>query len=132
MKMLPGIILLICLFSCSGKHETDNILPEGTMREVIWDMMRADQYVAAFLVKDSTHNKKAESIKLYEEVFHIHKITRDQFKTSFDYYSSRPDLLRPILDSLAKRKIEPAHIRPNHPGRKDSLVKPILRKLQKR
>lgn len=131
MKIFPGILLLIYLFSCSEKRPSNDILPMDKMREIMWDMMRADQYVAAFLLKDSTHNKKAESIKLYEEIFQIHKITREQFKTSFDYYSSRPDLLRPILDSLAKRKMEPAHIRPNHPVRKDSLVKPFLRKVQK-
>jgi hypothetical protein len=132
MKILPGILLLLCcLPSCSEDPRNKDILPEAKMREIIWDMMRADQYVTAFLLKDSTRNKQAESVKLYEEVFHVHKITRDQFKTSFDYYSSRPDLLRPILDSLAKRKIEPAHVRPNHPIRKDSLVKPILRKFQK-
>jgi len=131
MKIFPGILLFIYLLSCSEKRQVNDILPEDKMREVMWDLMRADQYVTAFLLKDSTHNKKAESIKLYEEIFQIHKITREQFKTSFDYYSSRPDLLRPILDSLAKRKMEPARIRPNHPVRKDSLVKPFLRKVQK-
>jgi len=131
MKILPGILLFVCLFSCSEKQQNPNVLSQAQMREIIWDMMRADQYVAAFLMKDSTHNRKAESVKLYDEIFYIHKITREQFKTSFDYYSSRPDLLRPILDSLAKRKIEPAHLHPNRPVRRDSLVKPFLRKAQK-
>src|SRR6185295_8648756 len=130
-KFVAGILFIVVFFSCSEKEHKKGILPESEMREIMWDMMRADQYVAAFLLRDSTHNKKDESIRLYEEIFHIHKITREQFKTSFDYYSSRPDLLRPIVDSLAKRKIEPAHIRTTHPARKDSLVKPILRKLQK-
>ena len=93
--------------------------------------MRADQYVAAFLLKDSTYHKKDESIRLYEEIFHIHKITREKFKASFDYYSSRPDLFRPIIDSLAQRKIEPPHPRSTRPVRKDSLIKPLLRKRQK-
>ena len=98
------------------------------MREVMWDMMRADQYVAAFLKKDSIHSRKDQSIALYEEIFHIHKITREQFKTSFDYYSSRPDLLRPIIDSLAKRKIESPHLRPGRPVSKDSLVRSLIPK----
>jgi len=132
MKFLAGILLLFILFlSCSEKEQKKDILPEKEMREVMWDMMRADQYVAAFLLKDSTRNKKAESIKLYEEIFHIHKITREQFKTSFDYYSSQPDLFRPIIDFLAKRKITTAPIRPTHPVRKDSLVKSLLHKREK-
>jgi len=131
MKFFPGILLLLTpFFSCSENEQKKDVLPENEMRDVMWDMMRADQYVGSFL-KDSTHSKKDQSIGLYEEVFHIHKITREQFKTSFDYYSSRPDLFRPILDSLAKRRIESPHLRPAHPGRKDSLTKPLLRKLQK-
>lgn len=132
MKFVAGILLvIITFFSCSKKESKSDILPEGEMREIMWDMIRADQYVASFLLKDSTRNKKDESVSLYEEIFHIHKITRKQFKTSFDYYSSRPDLFRPIMDSLAKRKVEPTRIRSNRPVRKDSLIKPILRKLQK-
>ena len=132
MKFVAGILISIISFlSCSEKEQKKDILPEKEMREVMWDMMRADQYVAAFLSKDSAHSKKDESIRLYDEIFQIHKITREQFKTSFNYYSSQPDLFRPIIDSLAKRKIEPPHIRPGHPVRKDTLVKPLLRKLQK-
>jgi hypothetical protein len=132
MKFLPGILLmLISFFSCSEKEQKKDILPENEMREVMWDMMRADQYVAAFLLKDSTRTKKDESIRLYEEIFHIHKITREEFKASFDYYSSRPDLFRPIIDSLTKRKIEPLHVHPTRPARKDSLGRPFLRKLPK-
>ena len=132
MKLLAGILLsIISFFSCSEQEQKKDILPEKEMREVMWDMMRADQYVAAFLSKDSTHSKKDESTRLYDEIFQIHKITREQFKTSFNYYSSQPDLFRPIIDSLAKRKIEPPRIRPGHPVRKDTLVKPLLRKLQK-
>lgn len=132
MKFFPWIpVIIISFFSCARKEQKKDILPENEMREVMWDMMRADQYVAAFLPKDSTRTKKDQSIDLYEDIFHIHKITREQFKASYDYYSSRPDLFRSIVDSLAKRKVESPHLRPTHPGRKDSLVKPILRKLQK-
>jgi hypothetical protein len=72
----------------------------------MWDLVRADQYVADYLAKDSTRNKKEESRILYEQVFRIHKITGNQFKESLAYYTSQPDLFRPIIDSLAKRKKE--------------------------
>ena len=128
MKILPGILLLLISFvSCSEKGRRKDILPENEMRQVIWDMMRADQYVAGFRLKDSTHNKRNESIRLYEEIFRIHKITREQFKTSFDYYTSRPDLFRPIIDSLSKIKIPPSPFHPSgRPGHKDSLARPFL------
>jgi len=70
----------------------------------MWDMLRADEYVSNFLLKDSTRKKKNESLKLYREIFSIYKISEQQFKESLDYYTSRPDLFQPIIDSLAKRK----------------------------
>jgi hypothetical protein len=134
MKYFPGFfLLLILLFSCARK-ENKNVLPENKMKEVMWDLIRADQYVADYLMRDSTRNKKDESMKLYEEIFHLHKVTRDQFKRSLAYYSSQPDLLRPIIDSLAKRKSEfmfpPTGV---HPFPPDSANKPRLhRQIPKR
>ncbi len=127
MKVFPGIplLLIILLFSCT-KKENANVLSENKMREVMWDMIRADQYVSDFLLKDSTRNKKDESAKLYEEIFHIHKITREKFKKSLDYYSSQPDLFRPIIDSLAKRRNE-LMPQQTHSIASDSSIKSLIK-----
>ena len=66
--------------------------------------MRADQYVQDFVLKDSSKNKKEESIKLYEKIFHIHHTTHEQFEKSQSYYQSNPLLYRPIMDSLVKKQ----------------------------
>jgi Domain of unknown function (DUF4296) len=118
------IIIIILFFSCTVKTKRNTVLSENKMREVVWDMLRADQYVSDFLLKDSTRKRKNESLKLYEEVFSIHKISEKEFKESLDYYSSRPDLFRPIIDSLAKRKTasSPYYHPPNFhpPGRSNN------------
>ena len=131
MKIFSVILLLAFLFfSCSEKEKKAGILSENKMREVMWDMVRADQYVTDFLIKDSTLKQNEESIKLYEEIFHLHKITRQQFQKSLEYYSSRPDLFRPLIDSLAARKNTTPP--PNaHPAVKDSLIK-LHKPFQKR
>ena len=54
MKLLPGIFLFSIFFFLFEKEQKKDILPENEMREVMWDMMRADQYVSDFLIKDST------------------------------------------------------------------------------
>ena len=123
MKFLSGIVLsIIFVFSCGTKDKKENILPENKMRAVMWDMIRADQYVSDFLLRDSTKNKREESEKLYEQIFYLHKITRDQFKKSLDYYSARPNLFQPIIDSLALRRNEfpPTS---SHPIMTDSALK---------
>ena len=106
MKKLFSIFIICLVFNCcSNKEKKDgSILSEAKMTEVMWDLMRADQFVNDFVMKDSTKNKKEESIRLYEEIFSIHHITADQFKKSQAYYQSNPLLFRPIIDSLAKKQ----------------------------
>ena len=93
------------------------------MRQVMWDMMRADEYVSHFVMKDSTKRKKDELEKMYDEIFRLHGITQGQFKRSFDYYTSSPELFRPIIDSLGKQKgdYKPYFAQPG--TAKDSLIK---------
>ena len=71
------------------------------MEKVLWDMIQAERYSTTFLKKDSTKNVNSETFKLYEEVFQIHKISRDQFVESYKFYLSRPDIMKTMLDSLS-------------------------------
>jgi hypothetical protein len=106
MKQLFGVFI-ICFFfyGCSDKEKKDSsILSEKQMTDVMWDLMRADQFVQDFVMKDSTKNKKEESLRLYEEIFRMHHTTAEQFKKSQAYYQSNPLLFRPIIDSLAKKQ----------------------------
>ena len=97
--------LIVCLSflfqSCIDKDKIPvNVLSKKNMQSVLWDLMRADEYVADYGGKDSTLNKKEKSIELYEQVFRIHNITRNEFQKSLDFYQGRPDLLKIILDSI--------------------------------
>lgn len=130
MKFFLCILVMACLFSsCSQKEKKEaGILPEKKMVAIAWDMVRADQFVTDYIIRDSGTNKKNERLKLYEEIFRIHKITREQFKKSLDYYSSNPGLFQPILDSLvAKQKtIPPNHpVQPTQPFKRDSILNHI-------
>ena len=104
MRFFWAISIAAVVVGCSRKEAPPSVLSQVKMREVRWDMVRADQYVSDFF-KDTAVSKRDESLRLYEAVFKIHKITREQFKESLHYYSSRPDLFQPIIDSLAKRKM---------------------------
>ena len=70
----------------------------------MWDMLKADVYVQDFVLKDSSKKKDEESTKLYDEIFHIHGTTADQFKKSLTYYQSEPAYFKPILDSLVTKQ----------------------------
>ena len=101
MRLALFIIPLVIIFGCIRDNKIPKgILPQNEMRKVMWDLMRADAYVADFIMKDSTRDKLAESAILYEKVFSIHATTEETFRKSVAFYESRPDLLKTIMDSL--------------------------------
>jgi hypothetical protein len=124
MKYLTWILFFIVYFlSCTYRESSrQDILPEKKMRDVVWDLMKADQFVSEFLLKDSTLDRKMESEKYYDEVFRIHNITADQFKKSWAYYQSNPELFKPIIDSIAGKRGDEIY-KPIHPFKTDSLTK---------
>ena len=89
---------------CRGKnHVPSGVLPREKMESVLWDMIQADQY-SSFLTKDSAHvDLKLERLRLYEQVFLLHGVSRDQFRKSYDYYMAHPDLTEALFDSLQTR-----------------------------
>ncbi len=73
------------------------------MQSVLWDVMRADEFIIYQATKDSTFNRRKESIELYKHVLDTHNITEEDFKKSMNFYQKRPDLLKIVLDSLQKK-----------------------------
>lgn len=94
--------ILTCIYSCTDKDSIPKrVLAPAKMENVLWDMIQAERYSTTFLKRDSTKDNKLETFKLYDEVFQIHKITREQFVESYKFYLSRPDIMKTLLDSLS-------------------------------
>ncbi len=91
--------MLFLLLSCGSSAKKD-ILPVNSMKQVVWDMMKADEWFAKTNMKDTLAKKKREDIRLYEQVFTVHHITREQFYTSYRYYETHPESLKELLDSV--------------------------------
>ena len=111
MRIFLFFILFVSVAGCNrDKTIPKGILSQNEMRKIMWDLMRADAYVADFIMKDSTRkqNQKVESAILYEQIFSIHSTTQEAFIKSRDFYERRPDLLKVITDSLRsdERKVQ--------------------------
>jgi hypothetical protein len=103
-------MLLLCLVAgmgCSDKNSVPRgILPKDKMERVMWDMAQADQYAALYLTKDSTHiDRKAETLRLYAEVFRLHQVDPEQFRKSYRYYLDHPELNQLLFDSVIARGV---------------------------
>lgn len=98
---MPVLLLLV---ACGKKNRIPSgVLPQKKMQVVMRDMMRADHFLTDYVFnKDSTINKKTESLKYYQQVFAIHDISREQFQKSYSFYAGRPALFKAIMDSISK------------------------------
>lgn len=116
----------ILLNACSDKDKLPkDILSKQKMREVMWDMIRAGEFLNNFVLnKDSAIDKVAESQKWYDKIYELHKTNEAEFDKSYAYYKAHPLLMREVLDSLSKRQ---ANARPvpynDNPSKGPALIK---------
>jgi hypothetical protein len=89
------------LYSCKPKEE-EHLSPEK-MQHILTDLHLAE--INSMLVYDSTHqarNKNIDSLALYyNEVFAHHRISKEEFSKSLEWYKANPQ----ELDSVYARVI---------------------------
>jgi hypothetical protein len=107
MVVLMVIVCCIAGIGCSDKNSVPRgILSRDKMEQVMWDMAQADQYAALYLAKDSPRiDRKAETLRLYAEVFRLHEVTPEEFRKSYHYYLDHPELNQLLFDSVIARGV---------------------------
>ena len=97
------VVLMLLMAACKQEKNKPVILTQIQMEKVIWDIMQVDEYANNYLSRDSINSIDKQRLQLYLEVFQLHHITRDDFNASFRYYSSKPDMMKVIFDSLTSK-----------------------------
>ena len=100
MRLTYSLFLLVMLGSCSGDSIPKEIIPPKKMQDVFWDYLRADVYTTDYIVPDSNRNAVAENLRLQNIVFANHKVSKEQFYKSYNYYLDHPELMTQLLDSM--------------------------------
>lgn len=95
------LLMTIAIFSCRGKNANLKALPFDTMKVVILDLMNAEQWNNFIIVKDTLLRNSKNNLKLYQQVFLVHHINKEQFYNSYQYYEEHPDKMKTLLDSLS-------------------------------
>jgi len=90
--------IVIFLVSCSSKNE--KIISLSDMKVIIWDMMCAENYYSYMTVSDTTFLQKKKNLQLYNQVFHFHDVSKEQFYNSYTYYEKHPDDMKVLFDSI--------------------------------
>ncbi len=101
MRIFIPLLVAIVLFSCADKKAfPKDILKPEKMQAVFWDYIRADVFAREFIKKDSATDIAVENLKLQQQLFSIHHITKEMFYKSYSYYITHPELMQTMLDSM--------------------------------
>ncbi|MEJ7737369.1 MAG: DUF4296 domain-containing protein [Chitinophagaceae bacterium] len=99
-------IFIIALFAmaCTGKRiDNSKIIPRQEMIKILWDIMLVDEFAVDFIHRDTAKDVEKERKILYLQVFDLHNVSREQFSSSFKFYSAHPQDMKMIFDSLNAR-----------------------------
>jgi hypothetical protein len=102
--LVIGLMFFFLFPACTNQYKVPSgIIPKEKMEKILWDMIVADRYVTSFLSKDTTLNLQEQALSMYEQVFTLNKITKDEFAKSMKFYLERPDISKVMLDSLSAK-----------------------------
>jgi Domain of unknown function (DUF4296) len=98
---VPLWLIVALLSSCSGeKGPGPDIIEQPVMMTVLGDVAKAEEYATQRAGRDSTLVYSRELMLQYKRVFAKHKINRQRFFKSINYYLSKPYLAKDMFDSL--------------------------------
>jgi hypothetical protein len=104
MRIGPIILALVFVACSSNNNVPSGIISPDKMQLIVFDLSKADEFVNNFIIKDTALDRNKEAMKLYQQVFIIHKVTREEFYKSFQYYQSNPDKNKLLFDSIVSRQ----------------------------
>lgn len=117
MRITILLAALALVSSCENKNTVPaGILKPEKMQAVLWDIIKADVFTTEFIKKDSSKNAAAENLKLQQQIFSIHKISKADFYNSYDYYKTNTITFKKVIDSMITRAER---------NRSDTLKKPL-------
>lgn len=70
------------------------------MKGIVWDLIKAGEWHLQTIVKDTLAKRKKDDIRLYQQVFAIHGVSKDQFYSSYKYYEAHPVEFKILIDSV--------------------------------
>lgn len=103
MRTCFAICIIVVFAACTDNTKVPkDLIQKDKMQKILWDMVQADRFAVDFLPRpgDSAYNE-TEVLKVYQKVFNVHGITRDQFLKSYTFYLNHPDITKVLYDSIS-------------------------------
>lgn len=103
-NVLAVFAVAVVLYACGNDDSIpSNVLKLDKMQAVMWDIVRADVFTVEYIKRDSVKNLQQENLRLQKKIFVLNNITHEQYYRSYEYYKSKPELMKALLDTMAAR-----------------------------
>ncbi len=104
MKGIVFLSVIGLLLGCTQSNDIPaDIIPKSKMETILWQLMQTDEFVTSTLIQDSIKGTDQQRIKLYQQVFTLNKVNKEEFNKSYKYYIGHPEISKVMFDSLATR-----------------------------
>jgi len=102
MRFFIAAMLVMLITGCADKPVTPpGIIPPEKMEKVMYDLMRTGEFLSGYvLYKDTSVNKTGESLKWYNKVWELHKVSEEEFRKSYLWYKDNPKVMSALMDSI--------------------------------
>jgi hypothetical protein len=113
MRLIAVILSVVILVACNNKRAPKGIMEPEPMQAVLWDMFMAGEFLQGYvLLQDTGINKLVKSDQVYNKVLALHKIDRETFDKSMNWYRQHPQMMKEVLDSIAAQNKEKSDQQP--------------------
>jgi hypothetical protein len=104
MRIILFLFLIVSLLACTNYTAIPkDVIAKEKMETILWQLIQIDQYTNSLVVKDSTQNKALARMERYQKVFDLNKISEPEFKKSYKFYLSHPDIIKTVFDTITAR-----------------------------
>jgi hypothetical protein len=102
MRIHVLLLIIVLAIACKNKY-FNKAIPLNTMKLIVWDMACADEFILEKQANDTNFKKtRIDTLRtnMYQKVFAIHKISKEEFYTNYIDYEKKPDVFKVLIDSV--------------------------------
>lgn len=103
-KIIFLFFLIVAAMGC-GSGRPYGVLDDAEMEKLLWDVTEGGEFVNVYVyTKYFNLDRAAISNKLLDDILKQHKVSRNDFDKTIQYYKNNPAKLKVILDSLSAKQ----------------------------
>jgi hypothetical protein len=96
--------LLLIIYSCSnvGKVPSE-VIQQEKMGVILFELALAEGYLENYPFRDTTVNRDSMLTIELDKVLAIHKVSQKEFRDSYKFYKSHPQIFKVMTDTVYNR-----------------------------